>query len=82
MAGEAVKIRIEGHTDDVGTEEHNLDLSQRRAEAVATWLAEEGGLDRDLMVVTGHGFAYPRADNGTDEGRAQNRRVVITAAVE
>lgn len=80
--GTAVKIRIEGHTDDVGTEEHNLDLSQRRAEAVATWLAEEGGLDRGIMTTTGHGYAYPRADNATDEGRAQNRRVVITVAVE
>ncbi len=76
--GEPVKVRVEGHTDDVGTEEHNLDLSQRRADAVAAWLVEEGGLDAAIITTAGLGYAYPRADNATDEGRAQNRRVVIT----
>ncbi|WP_324650749.1 OmpA family protein [Georgenia sp. H159] len=76
--GEPVKIRVEGHTDDVGTEEHNLDLSQRRAEAVAAWLTEQGGLEAAVVTTVGLGYEYPRADNGTEEGRAQNRRVVIT----
>ena len=80
--GTPVAVLVEGHTDDVGTEEHNLDLSERRAEAVATWLVERGGLDAGLVTTAGYGFAHPRADNGTDEGRAQNRRVVITIKFE
>ncbi|WP_454084249.1 OmpA family protein [Georgenia sp. Marseille-Q6866] len=80
--GTPVTVLVEGHTDDVGTEEHNLDLSERRAEAVATWLVERGGLDAELVTTAGYGFAHPRADNDTDEGRAQNRRVVITIKFE
>ncbi|WP_152190335.1 OmpA family protein [Georgenia satyanarayanai] len=76
--GVPAAVVVEGHTDDVGTEEHNLDLSERRAEAVATWLVDHGGLDAGLVTTAGYGFAHPRADNTTDEGRAQNRRVVIT----
>ncbi len=79
--GEPVKIRVEGHTDDVGSEEHNLDLSQRRADAVAAWLVEHGGVDAEIITTEGFGFEYPRADNGTEEGRAQNRRVVISVAL-
>ncbi|PYG01922.1 Outer membrane protein OmpA [Georgenia satyanarayanai] len=80
--GTPAAVVVEGHTDDVGTEEHNLDLSERRAQAVATWLVDHGGLDAGLVSTTGHGFAHPRADNDTDEGRAQNRRVVITIKFE
>ena len=74
---ESATILVEGHTDDVDTEEHNLSLSQRRADAVAAWLVAHG-LDESRITTVGHGLAYPRADNTTDEGRALNRRVVIT----
>lgn len=73
-------IRVEGHTDDVPTVEYedNQELSERRAEAVVDRLVEEGGLDADLMSSEGLGEDVPRADNDTAEGRAENRRVVIT----
>ncbi len=70
-------ILVEGHTDNVDSEQHNLDLSQRRAEAVAAWLVANG-VDRSQITTVGYGFAHPRADNSTEEGRAANRRVVIT----
>lgn len=80
--GTPSSVIVEGHTDDVGTEAHNLDLSERRAQAVAAWLVDEGGLDAELVTTAGYGFAHPRADNDTDEGRAENRRVVITIKFE
>lgn len=67
---------VRGHTDNVGTREYNLALSKRRADAVARVLAE-GGFPPDRVESTGLGFSLPLADNGTAEGRAQNRRVVI-----
>ncbi|WP_413452974.1 OmpA family protein [Georgenia phoenicis] len=76
--GTPTAVVVEGHTDDVGTEAHNLDLSQRRAQAVADWLVANGGIDPAIVTTEGFGLAHPRADNTTDEGRAQNRRVVIT----
>lgn len=77
---DAYVIRVEGHTDDVPTAEYedNQELSERRAEAVVEWLVQEGGLDPELMSAEGFGEEVPRADNGTEEGRQQNRRVVIT----
>ncbi|QAY64904.1 OmpA family protein [Xylanimonas allomyrinae] len=76
-AGPSTRFRVEGHTDDVDTPEYNLDLSQRRAQAVADWLAGQG-VDPSRITVTGYGLTHPRADNTTAEGRALNRRVVIT----
>ncbi len=78
--GAVTAIRVEGHTDDVGSDQHNLDLSERRAAAVADWLVD-AGLDRDLMTTEGLGEGHPRADNDTEEGRAENRRVVITVEI-
>lgn len=71
-------LTIEGHTDDVDTPEYNLDLSLRRAEAVKAWFVAQG-VDAARITTIGHGEAVPRADNSTEEGRAQNRRVVIAA---
>ena len=68
------RIRIEGHTDDEGTADYNQDLSERRANAVLERLIENG-VDRERLVAAGFGLTRPIADNGNDEGRAQNRRV-------
>jgi outer membrane protein OmpA-like peptidoglycan-associated protein len=70
------KMVVEGHTDDRGTEAHNLDLSRRRANAVMSWLAQNG-VDKRLLEVRAIGRARPIASNATDAGRARNRRVEI-----
>jgi OOP family OmpA-OmpF porin len=70
------RLRIVGHTDSVGAADYNRELSQRRAEAVADYLADRG-LDRDAMTVEGRGETEPVATNETEAGRAENRRVVI-----
>lgn len=70
------KLVIVGHTDSIGSEEYNEGLSMRRAQAVADYLSA-GGIDSGSMDVTGLGEAFPVADNGTDAGRSQNRRVEI-----
>ena len=73
-------IRVEGHTDDRADDAHNLDLSQRRAQAVADWLVAYGGIDPARLTVVGLGEASPAYPNDSDENRARNRRVVITVA--
>ena len=69
-------IRILGHTDARGSDRYNRELSQRRAEAVRTFLVEHG-LDGDRIEAEGKGEAEPVAPNDTPEGRANNRRVEI-----
>ncbi|WP_460690065.1 OmpA family protein [Nesterenkonia suensis] len=73
-------ITVEGHTDDVPTEEYddNQELSELRADSVRDWLIEEADVDADVISAEGLGEDVPRADNATEEGRAENRRVVIT----
>jgi outer membrane protein OmpA-like peptidoglycan-associated protein len=66
----------EGHTDSMGDDAYNLGLSERRAQAVVDYLATKG-LTRDRFKIVAHGETQPIADNGTEEGRAQNRRVVL-----
>jgi outer membrane protein OmpA-like peptidoglycan-associated protein len=69
-------ILIQGHTDSTGSEEYNMKLSERRAQAVFNHLAlREVGPDR--MAAIGYGEGYPVADNSTPEGRELNRRVSI-----
>lgn len=70
----ASTIRVIGHTDSVGSAQSNLDLSGRRAAAVADYLSQRG-VQRNRMVTEGRGEAEPIADNATEAGRAQNRRV-------
>jgi outer membrane protein OmpA-like peptidoglycan-associated protein len=69
-------ISVEGHADARGSAEYNVKLSLRRAETVRGEL-HGGGLDLERMRVTGHGESLPVADNETEEGRQQNRRVEI-----
>jgi OOP family OmpA-OmpF porin len=69
-----LRIHIQGHTDSVGDENYNQQLSQRRAEAVARFL-RINGINTDRMIVEGKGESDPIADNNTAEGRQQNRRV-------
>jgi OOP family OmpA-OmpF porin len=75
---------IEGHTDNVGTAEHNLKLSQRRAESVVKRLVEKYGIDKSRLEAKGYGMTKPIADNSTQEGRQKNRRIdaVISCALE
>lgn len=67
------RIRIEGHTDNVGQAAANLKLSQDRAMSVVTWL-EERGIPRERALAVGFGDTKPIANNSTEEGRAENRR--------
>ena len=71
IAGEAV-----GHTDSIGTEAYNLDLSRRRAQSAVNYLAQQG-VTEARITVRGLGESAPVADNATAEGRALNRRVVL-----
>lgn len=68
------KVRIEGHTDDQGTSEKNIDLSQRRAESVRTALVARG-VAAERFEAKGYGEEHPIDTNRTLEGRANNRRV-------
>ncbi|HEX7700757.1 MAG TPA: OmpA family protein [Kofleriaceae bacterium] len=74
-----IKVEIGGHTDSVGNDAFNLKLSQLRAESVRTYLIKRG-IDSNRMVPKGYGENVPIADNRTEAGRSQNRRVefVIT----
>jgi len=72
-----LELVVEGHTDNVGGGEFNLDLSRRRAEAVKRWLADREGIGEVRLATVGYGLTRPVADNGTEDGRAQNRRVEL-----
>lgn len=67
---------IQGHTDSKGTAAYNQKLSERRAKAVADYLAANG-INEGRVTVVGYGETMPVADNKTEEGRAHNRRVVL-----
>ena len=69
-------ILIVGHTDSVGTDAYNLDLSQRRAAAASAYLQSQG-VPASRLHATGKGESEPIQSNDTDAGRAQNRRVEI-----
>ncbi|HKM36946.1 MAG TPA: OmpA family protein [Thiopseudomonas sp.] len=69
-------IEIIGHTDSTGAYQHNLNLSQRRAQSVADYLRNQG-VSGNRMSVRGVGPDQPVADNGSAQGRQQNRRVEI-----
>lgn len=66
-------VAIHGHTDWIGTDEYNQKLSDRRAKSAYAWLIAHG-VDASRLSMDGKGESQPAADNGTDEGRAKNRR--------
>lgn len=72
----SLKVSIEGHTDNVGTAAANQTLSENRAKAVVAALVAKG-IDKARLVSKGWGQTKPVADNATDAGKAQNRRVEI-----
>lgn len=71
------RVQIAGHTDNVGSDAANLRLSQQRANSVRSYMASNG-VNAQRMQAVGYGESRPIADNSTDYGRAQNRRVEIT----
>ncbi|MEJ1965460.1 MAG: OmpA family protein [Gammaproteobacteria bacterium] len=71
------KLRIDGHTDGVGNDAANLDLSKRRAAAVKAALVGRYGIDASRLTTGGYGESSPKATNETPEGRALNRRVEL-----
>jgi outer membrane protein OmpA-like peptidoglycan-associated protein len=72
--GEGVTVEVGGHTDNQGSDANNQALSEARAQAVVAFMAERG-VPTDGLQAVGYGEGQPIADNGTAEGRAQNRRI-------
>ena len=72
-----VYIEIQGHTDSTGGDEVNLVLGQKRAEAVMMYLYKQYHIPLHRMSAVSMGSSVPIADNGTRDGRSQNRRVEI-----
>lgn len=70
-------FRIEGHTDSLGTEAYNLELSRRRARTVVDFLTAKFSVDPSRLFLEGFGERRPIADNATSEGRQRNRRVQV-----
>jgi outer membrane protein OmpA-like peptidoglycan-associated protein len=73
---EDTNILLEGHTDSTGSEEYNLDLSKKRAQSVANYLATQN-VNPTRFTIMGYGESQPIASNETAEGRTQNRRVEV-----
>jgi outer membrane protein OmpA-like peptidoglycan-associated protein len=76
LAYPSLRLAVEGHTDSVGTDDYNQQLSEKRAEAVRQYLVQQG-ISGDAIVATGFGKTAPLASNETPEGRQQNRRVEL-----
>jgi OOP family OmpA-OmpF porin len=78
------KIAIEGHTDSKGSDKYNQALSERRAAAVKDYLLKHGMMDthKDMIMAKGYGESKPIADNKTEKGRFENRRVEILVLSE
>ncbi len=74
IANPSTVLIVEGHTDDQGDDQANLELSQARADAVVEYLVG-GGVDASRLTAIGYGESRPVASNETEEGRAQNRRI-------
>ncbi len=71
-----IKVEVAGHTDDKGSDQYNIGLSDRRSKSVKQYLKSKG-VAGDRMTSKGYGETMPVADNGTDEGRELNRRVEL-----
>jgi outer membrane protein OmpA-like peptidoglycan-associated protein len=79
MVAQGVNLKVEGHTDSVGSDEYNLKLSEQRAGSVREYL-EKAGVRPELITTEGLGKTQPLADNNTAAGRQKNRRVEIVIA--
>jgi outer membrane protein OmpA-like peptidoglycan-associated protein len=71
------KLTVEGHTDNIGGNPYNLELSERRAAAVKQTLVSQYNIGADRLLTGGFGASRPIATNDTLEGRARNRRVEL-----
>ncbi|MDA0748255.1 MAG: OmpA family protein [bacterium] len=71
------KVRIEGHSDNVGDEDFNLQLSEGRAKSVRNYLVSQAGFDENKFITVGYGESKPIAPNDTPEGQRKNRRFEI-----
>ncbi len=71
-----LKIRLEGHTDNQGSDEYNMELSKNRVQAVKDFLVANG-VDPSRIDLQWYGESKPISDNGTEEGKARNRRVLM-----
>jgi len=76
-----VYVEVQGHTDATGSEEYNLRLGEKRAEAVRRVLNIEKGIPLHRISVISYGQSKPVADNATREGRAKNRRVTLVVLI-
>ncbi len=81
LAHPGLKIDVEGHTDSVGGDDYNMKLSENRANAVRSYLVEQG-VSRDGVNARGFGKTMPVADNATAAGRQMNRRVELVVSGE
>lgn len=79
MAYPALKVQVEGHTDSVGGDDYNQKLSENRANTVAAFLTSQG-VTQENVTAKGFGKTRPVADNGTAQGRQQNRRVELVVS--
>jgi outer membrane protein OmpA-like peptidoglycan-associated protein len=70
-------LEVDGHTDSIGNDAYNLKLSQERAASVAAFMIQMEPQLKDQLTWRGFGETEPVADNGTDYGRAQNRRTEL-----
>jgi len=71
------KLQVNGHTDGIGGDEFNLDLSKRRAAAVKSALVKQLGVNTGRLTTAGYGKSQTKDTNDTVEGRARNRRVEL-----
>ncbi|MBS3771420.1 MAG: OmpA family protein [Bacteroidales bacterium] len=77
-----LNLGVVGHTDATGSEEHNMDLSKRRAEAVVEYLTSEHSISADRLTPRGLGPWAPVASNEDEDGRARNRRVELVKMIK
>ncbi|MEN8750098.1 OmpA family protein, partial [Marivita sp.] len=75
------RLEIAGHTDSVGSDQQNQNISERRAASVVGWLTDKG-IPRDRLTSVGYGESRPIVENDTPQNRARNRRIEFTALAE
>src|ERR1700674_3196045 len=81
LAHPGLKLAVEGHTDSIGSDEYNQQLSEQRANSVRGYLVSQG-VSADAITALGFGKTRPVTDNNTAVGRQQNRRVELVVSGE